>query len=238
MGEPGSVSTPALPAEAAAFPAEALLRLPNGMVVVPQSRVEAEHFYEDLFERRIYLRHGITLEPGDCVFDVGGNIGTFTLFAHRHAPGARIYTFEPAPPLYRRLRANLALNGAAARAFPFGIAEAERTAPFTFYPNTPGMSSFHADAEEEREVLRVMMDRQRDEGVEGMDALMEHAEELLDERFRPVAMECRLRPLSAVIREEGVERIDLLKVDVQKAELDVLRGIADEDWPRIRQIVM
>lgn len=227
-----------MPTAAAAFPLAAQLHFPNGMTVVPQSRVEAEHFYEDLFEKRIYLRHGLTLEPGDCVFDVGGNIGMFALYAHRHAPGARIYTFEPAPPLFQRLRGNLALNGAVARAFNFGIADAERTARFTFYPNSSGMSSFYGDLEEERAVLRAMMDRQRDERMAGMDELMEYTEELLDERFRAVEMECRLRPLSAVIREEGVERIDFLKIDVQKAEMDVLRGIGDADWPRIRQIAM
>jgi amino acid adenylation domain-containing protein/FkbM family methyltransferase len=226
------------PAEAAAFPPQARLRLPNGMTVVPQTRAEAEHFYHDIFEKRIYLRHGVTLQPGDCVFDVGGNIGTFALFASREAPGARIYTFEPAPPVYQRLRANLALNGAAARAFNHGIAASERTARFTFYPNSSGMSSFYADAAEEREVLRLMMDRERDEGLPGMDALMEYTDELLDERFRAVEMECRLRPLSAVIREEGIPRIDLLKVDVQKAEREVLDGLAEDDWPRIRQIVM
>jgi FkbM family methyltransferase len=233
----GTLQTPD-PPEAAAFPPATRLRLPNGMTVVPQSRVEAEHFYHDLFQKRIYLRHGVTLEPGDCVFDVGGNIGTFALFAHWHAPGTRIYTFEPAPPLFERLRANLALNGATARAFGFGIGEAERTAGFTFYPNSSGMSSFYADAGEEREVLRVMMEQERARGTEGLDALMEYGEELLEERFRGVRMECRIRPLSAVIREEGVAGIDLLKIDVQKAELDVLRGIDDEHWPGIRQIVM
>ena len=64
--------------------------------MVPQSRVEANHFYDDIFNKRIYRRHGVTLEPGDCVFDVGGNIGTFALFAHFRAPGGRIFTFEPA----------------------------------------------------------------------------------------------------------------------------------------------
>lgn len=216
----------------------ALLRLPNGMIIVPQSRVEAEHFYEDLFEKEIYLRHGVTLAPGDCVFDVGGNIGMFALYVHRHAPGARIYTFEPAPPLFERLQANLGMNGARVRAFNFGIAEAERTARFTFYPNSSGMSSFYADAQQERDVLRVMMDRQRERGMEELDTLLEYADELLDERFAAVEMECRLRPLSAVIAEEGVQRIDLLKVDVQKAELEVLRGLGDDDWPRIRQVVM
>ena len=120
------------------------------MTVAPQSRVEAEHFYEDLFEKRIYLRHGLTLEPGDCVFDVGGNIGTFALFAHRHAPGARIYTFEPAPPAVPAAAREPGAERRLGPRLPLGIAEAERVARFTFYPNSSGMSSFYADAEEER----------------------------------------------------------------------------------------
>ena len=31
-------------------------------------------------------------------------------------------------------------------------------------------------------------------------------------------------------------QVDLLKVDVERAELDVLRGISSQDWPRIRQV--
>ena len=31
-------------------------------------------------------------------------------------------------------------------------------------------------------------------------------------------------------------RVDLCKVDVERAELSVLRGIAVEDWPRIKQV--
>lgn len=32
--------------------------------------------------------------------------------------------------------------------------------------------------------------------------------------------------------------MDLLKIDVERAELAVLHGISDSDWPRIRQIVL
>lgn len=236
--EDAGSGAPADPPEAAGFPAAARLRLPNGMTVVPQSRVEAEHFFDDIFRKRIYLRHGLALRPGDCVFDVGGNIGTFALFAAFHAPGARIFTFEPAPEVCRRLRANLALNGVRARVFEHGVADAERTAHFVFYPNSSGMSSFYADAAEEREVLRLMMERERPAAAPEMDTLLADADDLLDERFRAVEMECRLRPLSAVIREEGVRRIDFLKIDVQKAELEVLHGIDDEHWPLVRQIAM
>jgi Methyltransferase FkbM domain len=40
-----------------------------------------------------------------------------------------------------------------------------------------------------------------------------------------------------VLREESLDHVDLLKIDVEKSELDVLHGIAETDWPRIRQVV-
>jgi len=64
------------------------------------------------------------------------------------------------------------------------------------------------------------------------------AEELLAGRFEGRIEQCRMRRLSEVIREEGVAAIELLKVDVQRAELEVLRGIEEEDWGKIRQVVM
>jgi acyl carrier protein len=47
-----------------------------------------------------------------------------------------------------------------------------------------------------------------------------------------------MKTLSEVIRENSVQRIDLLKIDVEKGELDVLAGINSRDWSRIRQIVI
>ena len=67
---------------------------------------------------------------------------------------------------------------------------------------------------------------------------MQYADDLIDERLKALTYKCRLRTLSSIIREEGVEVIDFLKIDVQKSELDVLRGIEENDWPKIRQIVV
>jgi hypothetical protein len=44
--------------------------------------------------------------------------------------------------------------------------------------------------------------------------------------------------LSRVIAEQGIDAIELLKIDVERSEVDVLRGIGETDWPRIRQIVL
>ena len=46
---------------------------------------------------------------------------------------------------------------------------------------------------------------------------------------------CAMTTVSALMAEHKLERIDLLKIDVEGAELDVLRGICPGDWPRIHQ---
>ncbi len=60
----------------------------------------------------------------------------------------------------------------------------------------------------------------------------------LRRRFMVRDVVAELRTLSDVMRVEGVERIDLLKVDVEGSEWEVLRGIDNEHWARVRQLVV
>lgn len=212
--------------------------LPNGMEVAYQSRAEVEFFYKDIFEKEIYLKHRVTLSDGDCVFDVGANIGLFTLFVHQKCRGVRVYAFEPAPPLFETLRQNVARYGVDAKLFNCGLSSEAKTTLFTFYPNSSGMSSFYADRREEKEALRAIMENQLRQGVAGMSRVMRHADELLEERLKSETYDCRLRTASEVIREERLERIDLMKIDVQKSEWDVVAGIGDDDWQKIKQLVV
>ncbi|WP_162948486.1 FkbM family methyltransferase, partial [Streptomyces europaeiscabiei] len=216
---------------------QARFRLPNGLTVHHQNESETRHFYEDIFDHRVYAKNGISLRSGDTVVDVGGNIGLFTLFAHYEAQNVRVFTFEPAPPLFELLSRNVAEHGVDAKLFNIGISDTEAEASFTFYPRSSGMSSFHPDEEEEKHNLRTIIANQRNTDAEAR-RLTDYAEELMDVRFEAIEYTARLRPLSAVIREQGIERIDLIKIDVQKSERQVIDGIADEDWPKIRQMVL
>ncbi len=68
-------------------------------------------FYENLL-RQDYLANLEPLKPGDCVADVGANIGAFTVIAGRLVgPSGRVFAFEPDPAIAERLRANVELNG-------------------------------------------------------------------------------------------------------------------------------
>jgi len=62
--------------------------------------------------------------------------------------------------------------------------------------------------------------------------------ERVAERLTAEEIACQLKTISEVIRENGIERIDLLKVDAEKSESDVLAGIHEDDWRKIQQIVM
>ncbi|MFO0884638.1 MAG: FkbM family methyltransferase [Pirellulales bacterium] len=49
---------------------------------------------------------------------------------------------------------------------------------------------------------------------------------------------CPLTTLSEVIRRHKLTKIDLLKMDTERAEQEILAGIEAQDWPKIRQIAM
>jgi non-ribosomal peptide synthase protein (TIGR01720 family) len=63
-------------------------------------------------------------------------------------------------------------------------------------------------------------------------------DDLIAERLTSESFTCQLKTLSQVMRDEAVTKIDLLKIDVEKGELEVLAGIDVDDWPKIDQIVM
>ncbi len=213
--------------------------LPNGLEVAFQTRAELLHFYRDIFEEEVYLGGGLRLGPRAVVFDVGANIGLFTLFATTRSPGAQIWAFEPAPPLFALLQDNASRYAPAARLFNLGVADRSGTAEILFYPESSGMSSFHANQQEEREALRTVVENEAREGDEAARRILEgQLEEYLDERLKGTSFPCRLTTMSEVIASERMESIDLLKIDVQKSEMAVLQGLREEDWPKVRQLAV
>ncbi|HEX6861716.1 MAG TPA: FkbM family methyltransferase, partial [Thermoanaerobaculia bacterium] len=214
--------------------------LPNGLAVVHQNRNETDYLYHELFERGVYLRHGIDLPEDAFVLDVGANIGLFSLLVGRGRPRARVLAFEPIAPVFDALRLNVDLYAPNVRLFPYGLASSERQAELTFYPRYTMMSGLadYAVPERETEVVRRYLDNLERSGDAAAGRLLDRAEELLAGRFEPEVRPGLLRRLSDVLREEGTERIDLLKIDVQRAELEVLEGLDAADWPKIRQVVM
>ena len=208
-----------------------LYRLPNGMEIAHLNRNETELLYQEIFGEQNYLKHGVTLNDGDCVFDVGANIGLFTLYVHSVCRNAKVYAFEPLPTTYRAFSANVSMFGLNVNAYECGISKTSGTATFTFYPFNSAGSGMYADAEQEERVTRAFMENQA-------GGLSSYADQLLDGRFKTETHTCRVATISEIIENNHIKRIDLLKLDAEKSELDALNGIAEKDWGKIRQIVI
>ncbi|ARF67943.1 non-ribosomal peptide synthetase [Paenibacillus larvae subsp. pulvifaciens] len=208
--------------------------LDNGLAVVQLNKNETNFLYHDIFENLAYLRHGISVEEGHIIFDVGANIGLFTLQAHMQATGVRIFAFEPNPYVRELASLNARLYGAEAKIMDCALAENEGEAQFTFYPKFSFLSGLYTDLGEEKELVRSYIRR-----IETLSEELDQAvETILDDRLKSVQLTVPVRRLSDIIREHQVERIDLLKINVEKAELAVLQGIDAEDWPKIGQVVL
>jgi FkbM family methyltransferase len=206
------------------------LSLPDVLDVFSLNADETRFLHGEVFGARCYLQHGIELRDGDCVFDVGANIGMATLFFHRERRKVRIFAFEPSPAACECLKANIELHGVDARVFECGLSSAPGTADFTFYPANSVMSGFHADVDADRGTTRTFM---VNSGFNPQDA-----ERFVGFKFKKRTFPCRLRTLSEIVDEKRVARIDLLKVDVEKSEREVLAGIRSEHWDRIGQAVI
>ncbi len=215
-----------------------LHKLPNGMVVAHLNKSETEFVYKELWEEQAYLKHGITINEGDCIFDVGANIGLFTLFMGQICKDVSIYAFEPIPPVFDLLRINAENYGLNVKLFNLGLSSETKSDTFTYYPQISVISGRFGDADQEREVVKSFLLKQQNLVVNDTEASSQAIDELLAERLQSQQFTCYLRTISDVISEHGVEKIDLLKIDVEKSEQDVLSGIQQDDWQKIQQIVV
>ena len=178
---------------------------------------------------QVYLRHGVDVRVGDVVLDVGANVGVAAVFFATQCGAGQVHSFEPVPPLFELLRENVA-DLPACVAHPYGLSSAAGAGAITFYRGAAAMSGLYADAERDRALVRTAL---ANRGIHGADA-----DAQLAGRYEPRTFACELRTLSGFLREAALDRVDLLKIDVERAELDVVAGIGEDDWPRIRQVVL
>ncbi|QMV14113.1 non-ribosomal peptide synthetase [Vibrio spartinae] len=213
--------------------------LPNGLAVVGFNPNETDFLYHEVFVNNAYFRHGIRIDDGACVIDVGANIGLFGVAVSCLADRVKLYSLEPNPYLTEVLRTNLSLYAPDADVQVLGAGEVAGRYPFTFYPHLSFLSGLYADPAQEKSLVRSYLERHHAAALEGLRENRESAIELLLEReLTARQLEVEIQPLSQLIDQAGLSRIDLLKINAEKSEEAVLAGIRSEHWARLAQIVM
>lgn len=130
----------------------------------------------------------------DVVFDVGANVGVFSMFAARRWPAARIFSFEPAPEVQRALSLNLG-NASGAEIVQKAVTNVVGEASFTVNPDALQTSSLFANAVQPFTSLNTTR-----------------------------TIRVPTTTVDTFCKERGISGIDVLKIDVQGAETLVLQG--------------
>ncbi|MCA9494675.1 MAG: FkbM family methyltransferase [Myxococcales bacterium] len=161
------------------------------------------HMGSQIFWYGSYSRHELRvldalLEPGMVVADVGANMGEVTLAAaKRVGPTGRVHSFEPVDTIAERLLRNVGMNGLdQVTVHRFGLSDA------------PG------------EVEIYTSEQRFDDGTihEGLSTIFAGGDR------RSVIQTIPLRTMDSLLDDGTLTRLDLLKVDVEGAELAVLHG--------------
>jgi FkbM family methyltransferase len=161
-----------------------------------------EHMGSSIFWRGSYsggqlefLRR--VLEPDMVFVDAGANQGEFTVFAAGRLDEGEVISFEPVTTLFDRLRRNVQANG------------------FTNVTLEPsGLGSEQAECPIYRQAA-LFPDGTQHEGLSSLYPTADRCE--LVEHVRVV-------PLDDYVSRRTLDRLDVLKIDVEGAELAVLLG--------------
>jgi 31-O-methyltransferase len=190
-----------------------------------------------------YLQHGISVEEGDVIFDVGANIGIFGIRAFQKYKTIRVFAFEPIPDIHKVLTANAQkFGGKQYWAINCGLSDQAGELSFTYYPNAPALSTAHGEDWEKNpnEFSEAVAGSLRTAPMWYARLIPRFLSKWIAGRLRAnsVQVRCPLRTVSEIMNEHSLTRIDLLKIDCEGAELLVLKGILPEHWAHIHKIVI
>lgn len=149
------------------------------------------------FERSTVITLEKLVKPGDVVFDIGANIGAHTLgLARSVGPTGRVFAFEPTEFAFDKLQRNLALN-----------------------------PELQARTDPRQVLLAASPTEEAPKEIFASWPLEQDASVHPKHRGRPVSTRnATVDNLDRVVANEHIERLDLIKIDVDGHELPVLQG--------------
>ena len=137
------------------------------------------------------------LKPGMVFFDVGANIGQFTILAaDRLNNDGIVFSFEPSPREFAMLESTVSLN---------------RLSNVKLYSSAVGSTN-------SREKLKVFSGKY---GAFNTLGAPSHSK-VQNESYSEVEVECVT--LDSIVKQARLDHVDLMKIDVEGGEVDVLRG--------------
>ena len=131
------------------------------------------------------------------IFDIGANTGVYSLIANAVNKKATIIAVEPVARVFAKLEDNLQLNNAQVKTLMVAVSDHE------------GMATLYEETQKEH-VLSTSLDPNYLRNIDGIQRV-----------------QVPVRTVAAIAQEMRIERVDLLKIDVEAHEPAVLEGFKD-----------
>ena len=213
----------------------------DGTPIYCISSTEAQMLHEHI---NGYLNDIVKISDGDTIVDIGANIGVFGLVLSKLFKNLTIHSFEPINEIYNVLKSNSVLSkNKNFKAYPYGISNKNHVIDFTYYPNSPALSTSYPEIWNSKKDL-----------MEALKGNLEHSPKnwwwakyipnfiypliLKNLRRNSKKIECELKTLSDVIKNINIKKIDLLKIDCEGNELKVIEGLDNNSWQIINQLII
>ncbi len=129
------------------------------------------------------------------IFDIGANTGIYSLVAQTISPNAQVFAFEPVKRVWEKLQYNIHING-------FQSIAVEKATS-----NYDGVATIYEKKDSEH-ILSVTVNKN-----------------LLSDETETILTEIETVRLDTFIENNDLERIDLMKIDVETHEPEVLEGM-------------
>ncbi len=192
-----------------------------------------------------YFNNGINLKEGDVVIDVGANVGVLGVRLSKKFNNINIYCFEPIPNIFNVLKKNSELSeNPFFKVYENGVGEKMENREFTYFPNSPALSTAKPE----------MWKKEPETLINAVKGSIKNApKKFWWAKFIPSFLAplftkyltsnskkiiCKIITLSDFIKEENIQRIDFLKIDCEGLEWNVLKGIQENDWKKIKSCVI
>ncbi len=173
------------------------------------SSAELGSYIEIFIDNAYDQAPGFVAGEGSVVFDIGSNIGLYTIKqAGKAGINGKVWSFEPNPLSFERLKMNLEENGIRnAKAIKKAVSSKTGNVKFSV-----------------------------DFGVTTEGKLLHSSEAAISNKNVIIEVECIT--LDDFVIDNNVKKIDMLKIDTEGEEFEVLKGASNITLPITEKIVM